>query len=449
MDSYAAANPGMPNSVLARNLVKSVRNGKLRTELYTTIKQRFDAMAAMTPEQSQQLKNTQFIANNKWKNYTADIQNHINLLNKEYIDTRGYTDTTLKTILPKIDAAGDVVKYILNSKGNFGHEPTDVFTDIQGSKHGMAYALEDQYQKVSNTPGMSPQDAIMIMYNANNMSLPANNKTWGNKEGVSEAALHTAVNKQLNRWKKSQQIYAKINDIKNILDNLRKEKIASYNATITKADGFFKDENFDEAKSLYNKALSLFPNKEYPKNQLTEITKALEQKEYERQQQLLTDKKYKDAINEADKYFNSADYASAKAKYKLALTIKPKQNYPQDRIDKIDKLIQLQKAENLAAAQKERQRKIDAAKAGNAKNKDFDFTGKARGAKFLSDLARKYPEGITVENYNKPHKKIKRVIVNRNGIAKEYIQVKYSYGTYYFRNGRNISRYIFLSETKE
>ncbi|MCK5823229.1 MAG: hypothetical protein KAG95_04440 [Bacteroidales bacterium] len=246
---------------------------------------------------------------------------------------------------------------------------------------------------------------------------------------------------------KEQYPKTKINDINTILDNLQKGKIISYNATVKKADSYFNQKNFDEAKLTYNKALSLFPEKKYPKNQLIEISRILEKKEYERQKQLLTDKEYQNAIKDADKYFNSSDYVSAKAKYKSALNVKPKQKYPQDRIEKIDKIIQLQKEQKLAAAEKERQQKIDEAKAG--REKDFDFIGKERETKFLSDLARKYPEGITVEHYDKRKKKIKRVIVNRRGVAKEYLEVKYSYGTYYFRNGRNISRYIFLSETKE
>ena len=39
--------------------------------------------------------------------------------------------------------------------------------------------------------------------------------------------------------------------------------------------------------------------------------------------------------------------------------------------------------------------------------------------KYLSELAQKYKEGVTTENYDQQGKLIKRVIVNKAGIANE------------------------------
>ena len=71
-----------------------------------------------------------------------------------------------------------------------------------------------------------------------------------------------------------------------------------------------------------------------------------------------------------------------------------------------------------------------------------------RSEHFLNDLSKKYPEGVTTENYENQNRKVKRVIVNRSGLAHEYLEVKYSYGTYYFRDGRSISSQVFYKETK-
>ena len=81
------------------------------------------------------------------------------------------------------------------------------------------------------------------------------------------------------------------------------------------------------------------------------------------------------------------------------------------------------------AAEEEAKRKAAAeAAASSFKKNEFDYQGEKRDNTFLNDLAKQYPEGKTVENYDKPGKTIKRVIMNHGGIAKEYIEVKYSYG---------------------
>jgi len=103
----------------------------------------------------------------------------------------------------------------------------------------------------------------------------------------------------------------------------------------------------------------------------------------------------------------------------------------------------------LAKKEKQKQKQIEDSKSSFAKDENFDYSGEERKSDFLSKLARTYPEGKTVENYNKPKKKILRIIINHNGIAKEYIKVQYSYGTFYFRNGQNISQGIFNSETRD
>jgi hypothetical protein len=57
---------------------------------------------------------------------------------------------------------------------------------------------------------------------------------------------------------------------------------------------------------------------------------------------------------------------------------------------------------------------------------------------------------VTVENYDLGNRKIKRVIVNYDGVAKDYRKVKHSWGgTYFFRNGQDISKSVFRVETKE
>jgi hypothetical protein len=165
------------------------------------------------------------------------------------------------------------------------------------------------------------------------------------------------------------------------------------------------------------------------------------------ERQTKIDQDYNNFIGQADNAFKAKEYASALALYKSAKNVKPDEKYPPQQIELCERKIQEQKA--IAAAEEEQRKKDELANAQKSFNKkDFDYSGEQRDNKFLNELSKQYPEGITTENYEKTNKKIKRVIVNYNGIAKEYIEVTYSYGTYYFRNGQNISRTVFYNETK-
>ena len=84
------------------------------------------------------------------------------------------------------------------------------------------------------------------------------------------------------------------------------------------------------------------------------------------------------------------------------------------------------------------------------KLEEIDYTNKAVVEKFLSELASKYPEGVTEEQYEDASKKVKRVIVNQDGIANEYREVTHNWGgVYYFRNGQSISKTIFYTDTNK
>ena len=96
--------------------------------------------------------------------------------------------------------------------------------------------------------------------------------------------------------------------------------------------------------------------------------------------------------------------------------------------------------------------KDDEAKEKKAENTPpaMDFGNSKDRKTYLNNLAKKYPKGITVENYELKKRKVKRVIVNYDGIATDYRRVKHSWGgTFYFRNGQSISKGVFQVETRE
>ncbi len=236
--------------------------------------------------------------------------------------------------------------------------------------------------------------------------------------------------------------------INTIIKNNAAKLDADYSAAMNQGDQLKDAKSYVEAKQKYSLALNLKPNDTNAKAKINEVDRLIEQDKIAADKQAKLDADYKNLIKQADNALLGKNYAAAIANYKNALGVKPDEKYPKDQISVCERKLQEDKAQ--AAAEEERRRQADLAASQNSFNKkDFDYKGEQRDQKFLNELAKQYPEGVTVENYERPNKKIKRVIVNHDGIAKEYIEVSYSYGTYYFRNGQNISRSIFYSETKK
>jgi len=147
-------------------------------------------------------------------------------------------------------------------------------------------------------------------------------------------------------------------------DKLAAEKALNdkYNAAIAKADVAFAAKNYAGAKTAYNEALALKSAEQYPKDKITEIDKLLADvaaKEAAEKERLAKEKelndKYNAAIAKGDKALAAKDYSNAKAGYNEALTLKPSEQLPKDKLAAIDKLLTDLAAKD--AAEKERQAK--------------------------------------------------------------------------------------------
>ena len=69
--------------------------------------------------------------------------------------------------------------------------------------------------------------------------------------------------------------------------------------------------------------------------------------------------------------------------------------------------------------------------------------------KYLSELAKKYGNGIHREQFKEAKRIIDYVVVVKDGKADEYKKIKYDWGgLYYFKNGKSTSSAIYITETK-
>jgi tetratricopeptide (TPR) repeat protein len=111
----------------------------------------------------------------------------------------------------------------------------------------------------------------------------------------------------------------------------------SYEQLIASADKLFSEGKYEQAKIEYQKALELKPDEKYPADKITEINAYLKSKAEE-------NKGYSDAIAEADALFKLQQYTEANLQYIKAANFKPKEQYPKDKMAEIDQILYNQKA---------------------------------------------------------------------------------------------------------
>jgi hypothetical protein len=143
-------------------------------------------------------------------------------------------------------------------------------------------------------------------------------------------------------------------------DRLAKEKELSekYAAAIAKADGAFAQKDYDVAKVSYNEASGFKPAEKYPRDKITEINSILAKETGAKE----LEKKYLDAIAKADGAFGTKNFTTAKSQYTAALSLKPTEKYPKDKLEEIEKeLAAIAAAKNKDAAQKALEAKYAAA----------------------------------------------------------------------------------------
>jgi tetratricopeptide (TPR) repeat protein len=101
---------------------------------------------------------------------------------------------------------------------------------------------------------------------------------------------------------------------------------------ISQADVAFDEERYGNSKNFYQQALEIIPEDEHATERIAQIDEILAQQNLEEQ--------YSGLIAEADNYYDSEDLEQAKTKYREALSVKPGEKYPEDRINEIDAIFE-------------------------------------------------------------------------------------------------------------
>ena len=116
-----------------------------------------------------------------------------------------------------------------------------------------------------------------------------------------------------------------------------------FNKNIREGDSYFSQGKFLEAKDMYEKALALNPSDKYALNQRDKSITNSKDKTGEEE-----GKNYQKIINKADEKFNNNDLENAKSLYQRALGLKPNDTYPKRKIEEIDAKLNPVKVEKAA-----------------------------------------------------------------------------------------------------
>lgn len=218
---------------------------------------------------------------------------------------------------------------------------------------------------------------------------------------------------------------------KNASDKMLNE---NYLAAITRGDYAFNGKTYANAKAAYNEAITYKPNEQYPKDKLAEIEK-IEKDRIVVQARQEKDLKYIQAIGKADNFFKLKYYLPAKGGYEEALTYKPDEKYPKERITQIEVLLK-----NALAAQNIKKQPKETAPAVSEEEKKKIYQ---------SELRAKYPNGVTEEEFTDNGKTVLRRVVIKDDFAGVYTKVTHNWGgVYCFMDNTPITEVTFENETK-
>jgi len=123
------------------------------------------------------------------------------------------------------------------------------------------------------------------------------------------------------------------------LRQARQDRQQQYEAFVKDGDRAFREEAFQKAREAYSSALQLRPGASHPTERLNQISQILTKRRLREQQ-------YQEAVDQADQYFDEQKYPGAMKAYRQALSIKPQEAYPSQQIRKIESILEDREALN-------------------------------------------------------------------------------------------------------
>ncbi|HNO70387.1 MAG TPA: hypothetical protein PKO16_01295 [Bacteroidia bacterium] len=233
----------------------------------------------------------------------------------------------------------------------------------------------------------------------------------------------------------------KIEEIDKILKDQQSEAAIkqlekNYQDAIVKGDAAFKQKIYANAKTAYKDALTYKPDEKYPQSKLDEIAR-IEKDNVSTLAANDVQAKYNQCIERADKSFTIKDYVNAKSGYTEALTYKPNEKYPKQRLAQIDALTKAPIVQQTPVITEPKPIVTT------------QLTDEEKKKSYQSEIRLKYPLGVTEEEFTSNGKTILRRVVVREDFAAVYLRVTHNWGgVYCFKDNLPVPENVFDNETK-
>ena len=326
-------------------------------------------------------------------------------------------------------AAGDKLlasKDYENAKGKYKEAttvkteeqyPKDKITEIDGLLADLANAVAAEKAK---------EEKYQALIVAGDKLLAS--KDYENAKGKYKEATSVKTEEQYPKDKITEidallALIAKEKAEKEAKEKAAAELKAKYDGLIAKADQNFGTEDYQAAQENYAAAMGVMPTEQYPKDKiaeiealLAEIAKKKAEEEAAKMAEGEKDAKYKEAIELADNAFSAENYKQSIVMYNEALSIKPTEQYPKDRIKDIEALlIEIERKKQEAANANLAQNKLD--------GKYLTFINEAEKALLVKDYQNaktNYSSALGVQpSQQYPKDKIKEIEAALAEIAKK------------------------------
>ena len=146
-----------------------------------------------------------------------------------------------------------------------------------------------------------------------------------------------AYRSALNLKPGSTETEEKVAEISAILNEVAEKEAfeKQYNDLISSADGLFLEGDYQDALATYQQALEMKPGEAYPSNKIATVNSILS----DIAEQAALDERYAEALLYAENLFKAQDYANAIAAYQSAMVLNPGADYPQQKINEINGIL--------------------------------------------------------------------------------------------------------------